>query len=134
MEENIGKGRHGGQSNAHGSAHIEFAANPPPPRKRSRPTRGTHDDEASSSGSLAQVQIPPELEYVKNEYIDVETEWPEISPQLVELEQSYGGGLPDLLPLSLYHKHRAVKIWNEEVLFINLSFLFWFQFFSHNYK
>jgi hypothetical protein len=117
MEENIGKGRHGGQSNAHGSAHIEFAANPPPPRKRSRPTRGTHDDEASSSssGSRAHVQIPPELEYVENEYIDDETEWPEIPPQ-VELVQSYGGGLPDLLPLSLYHKDCAVKIWNEEVI------------------
>ncbi|MCI15651.1 hypothetical protein A2U01_0036789 [Trifolium medium] len=100
--EDVGRVRHGRQSNAHSSAHREFAANAPvgkrgrsrqgtplvqgPPPVQGAPlVQGTYDAEAGGSRShtrsrlgRAQVQVPDaEDDYDAGQYLNDDTEWAE---------------------------------------------------------
>ncbi|MCH92944.1 hypothetical protein A2U01_0013890 [Trifolium medium] len=112
MEDNLGRERHGRQINKQKRGR----------RRQETPLmQGTHDVEVESSGGSglrAQVHIPPEPEYVvEDQYLDDETEWPDIPPpyqepqqQLEEPREGYGGGPTNLSLLSLYHKQRTILI------------------------
>jgi hypothetical protein len=134
MEEDVGRGRHGRDSRAHGSARRQV---PPPPkrgRKKVQPAavEGCHDAEAGGSRSRtrrAQVDAPDEA-FDAGQFLDDNANWEEAEPQLEQqLEQQphepqhalpaqdddeYGGGPKDLSLLSLYHKHRAIPIWHAQ--------------------
>lgn len=133
MEEDLGRGRHGRESRAHGSARREV---PPAPkrgrRKKGQPLFvGIDDAEAGGSRSRtprAQVQAPVvDQDHDAGEYLNEDANWaeqeqpheaepepqhqqpPEPEP---EAEDVYAGGPTDLSLLSLYHKHRADSIWH----------------------
>lgn len=133
MEEELGRGRHGRESRAHGSARREV---PPAPkrgrRKKGQPLFvGTDDAEAGGSRSRtprAQVQAPVvDQDHDAGQYLNEDANWaeqeqpheaepepqhqqpPEPEP---EAEDVYAGGPTDLSLLSLYHKHRADSIWH----------------------
>ncbi|KAK2388928.1 protein MAIN-LIKE [Trifolium repens] len=136
MDENIGRSRHGRDSRTHGSARREVPLAP----KRGR-RKKVHDAQPGGSVSRtrgSQVHEPVNDDvYDLSQYLDENADWleqeqleqpeqqpPEPEPQPPEPEQQiqpheqeaqdgvYGGGPTDLSLLSLYHKHRAISIWN----------------------
>ncbi|KAK2392512.1 hypothetical protein QL285_065864 [Trifolium repens] len=86
MEEDVGRGRHGRDSRAHGSARRQV---PPPPkrgRKKVQPAavEGRHDAEAGGSRSRtrrAQVD-PPDEAFDAGQFLDDNANWEEAEPQL----------------------------------------------------
>ncbi|WJX44318.1 hypothetical protein P8452_31307 [Trifolium repens] len=138
MDENIGRGRHGRDSRTHGSARREIP--PAPKRPRRKKVQQPETGGSASRTRRSQVDEPVQDDvYDTNQYINQNADWleqeqpeqaaqqqppePEQEPPEVEEENQpdepqqaqdgvYGGGPTDLSLLSLYHKHRAIVIWN----------------------
>ncbi|KAK2413514.1 protein MAIN-LIKE [Trifolium repens] len=138
MDENIGRGRHGRDSRTHGSARREIP--PAPKRPRRKKVQQAETGGSASRTRRSQVDEPVQDDvYDPNQYLNENADWleqeqpeqaaqqqppePEQEPPETEEEiqpdepqqaqdGGYGGGPTDLSLLSLYHKHRAILIWN----------------------
>ncbi|KAK2447475.1 protein MAIN-LIKE [Trifolium repens] len=138
MDENIGRGRHGRDSRTHGSARREIP--PAPKRPRRKKVQQAETGGSASRTRRSQVDEPIQDDvHDPNQYLNENADWleqeqpeqaaqqqppePEQEPPETEEEiqpdepqqaqdGGYGGGPTDLSLLSLYHKHRAILIWN----------------------
>ena len=140
MDENIGRGRHGRDSRTHGSARREIP--PAPKRPRRKKVQQAETGGSASRTRRSQVDEPVQDDvYDPNQYLNDNADWleqeqpeqaaqqqpPEPEQEPPEQEEEiqphepqqaqdgvYGGGPTDLSLLSLYHKHKAIPIWNGQ--------------------
>ncbi|WJX78666.1 hypothetical protein P8452_61861 [Trifolium repens] len=129
MEEDVGRGRHGRDSRAHGSARRQV---PPPPKRGRKKVQPPPVESGSSRSRTRRPQVDePDEGFDAGQFLDDNANWEEPEPQPQEPPETqeaedqdapqhvqqlqegdaYGEGPTDLSLLSLYHKHRAIPIW-----------------------